>query len=270
MKDLFKDFSWDWLLSNLLALLKAGLILLVGHFIIVFIIKLMTKSLKKISMDYSLEKFLVKSVNIALHAVIILSALNALGISTTGLLAALSAAAVAVALALKDSLSSIAGGILLLINPRFATGDFIEVAGESGTVMQIDMMHTTLKTPDNRHIVIPNGVIINNEITDYSSEELRRLDMVFSVGYGDDPELAKKIISDVINGHQSALSEPDPPLVRVGEYAESSVNITVRVWCRTADYWQLKFDLLEQVRSGFDKNGITIPFNQLDVHITNN
>lgn len=271
MKKIFNfDFTWEWLISNLLTLLKAGLILLIGHFIAAFIIKLMTKSFKKINMDYSLEKFLVKAANIVLHAVIILSALNALGISTTGLLAALSAAAVAVALALKDSLSSIAGGILLLINPRFATGDFIEVAGESGTVMQIDMMHTTLKTLDNRHVVIPNGNIINNQIIDYSSEETRRLDMVFSIGYNDDARLAEQTVMEVIKAHPMSLSEPDAPFVRVGEYAESSVNITARVWCKSSDYWTLKFDLLEQVRTAFDEKGITIPFAQLDVHITNN
>lgn len=263
-------FSLEWLISVGLLLLKAAIILLLGHYIIVFLLKLIKKSFKKVNMDFSLERFLTKTINISLHIIIILSALNALGISTTGLLAAISAAGVAVALALKDSLSSIAGGILLLVNPRFATGDFIEVNGDKGTVLEIDLMHTTLKAVDNRHIVVPNGVIINNQVINYSSEDKRRLDMVFSVGYNDDIKLAEKTILEVIETHKSALCEPEKPFVRVGDYADSSVDITVRVWCNAEDYWALRFDLLEQVRAEFDKKGITIPFKQLDVHITNN
>lgn len=151
----------DELLKWGMILLKAALILVAGHYLTVLVINIMKRSFKKIDVDVSLEKFLCKTVNIVLHVIIILSALNALGISTTGLLAALSAAAVAVALALKDSLGSIAGGIILLLTKRFKTGDFIEINGEKGNVLQIDMMHTVLKTLDNRHVVIPNGVVVN-------------------------------------------------------------------------------------------------------------
>lgn len=263
------NFSWSWILSLALTLLKAGLIVLIGHFVIVFLLKIMTRSFKKIKMDFSLEKFLVKTVNITLHIVIILSALSALGISTTGLLAALSAAAAAVALALKDSLSSIAGGIILLITKRFETGDFVEINGETGTVMQVDLMHTTLKTLDNRHIVIPNGVVVNSQVIDFSSEDKRRLDMVFSIGYDDDAQKARQIILDTVKANPMALSDPEEPFARVTEYAASSVDITLRVWCESADYWQLKFDLLDEVRRKFNENGISIPFNQLDVHISN-
>lgn len=263
-------FSWSWVLSLALTLLKAGLIVLIGHYAIVFLLKIMTRSFERIKMDLSLEKFLLKSANITLHIVVILSALSALGISTTGLLAALSAAAAAVALALKDSLSSIAGGIILLVTKRFETGDLVEINGETGTVMQVDLMHTTLKTLDNRHIVIPNGVVVNSQVIDYSSEEKRRLDMVFSIGYGDDAEKAEKIILETAKAHKLSLSEPEEPFARVTEFAASSVDITLRVWCNSNDYWQLKFDLLDQVRRKFDENGISIPFNQLDVHISNN
>lgn len=263
------DFNLDWLVSLLILLVKSGLILIVGHFIIKFIIKLINKSFNKTNFDLSLEKFVLKAVKISLYLIVVLSALNALGISTTGLLAALSAGAVGIALALKDSLSSIAAGILLLVSPRFATGDFIEINGESGTVMQIDLIHTTLKTIDNRHVVIPNSTIINSQLVDYSSEEKRRVDIVFPISYESNAKLAEQLILETVKEHPLSLDEPEAPFARVSEYAPSLVNITTRVWSKAADYWQLRYDLLEQVRSKFDQNGITIPYNQLDVHISN-
>ena len=259
----------DELLKWGMMLLKAALILVAGHYLTVLVINIMKRSFKKIDVDVSLEKFLCKTVNIVLHVIIILSALNALGISTTGLLAALSAAAVAVALALKDSLSSIAGGIILLLTKRFKTGDFIEINGETGNVLQIDMMHTVLKTLDNRHVVIPNGVVVNSQIVDYSSEDIRRLDLAFSISYDNDVKKAESVIISVANAESRVLKTPELPFARVSEYAASSVDIAVQVWCKTSDYLPLKFDLLEEIRRAFDENGITIPYNQLDVHIEN-
>ena len=265
--DGLKSITWQGLITFGFTLLKAALILIIGHYAVVFIIKLLTKSFEKVKMDISLEKFFLKVVNITLHIIVLLSALNALGISTTGLLAALSGAVVAVALALKDSLGSIAGGIIILLTKRFETGDYIEINGDEGTVTQVDLMHTTLKTLDNRHIVIPNAVAVNSRIIDYSSEDNRRLDIVFQIGYGDDPETAKQIILDAVKNHSMSLNEPDEPFARVTGFGESAVEITLRVWCERANYWQLKFDLLEQIKAEFDKNGISIPYNQLDVHI---
>ena len=252
----------DELLKWGMMLLKAALILVAGHYLTVLVINIMKRSFKKIDVDVSLEKFLCKTVNIVLHVIIILSALNALGISTTGLLAALSAAAVAVALALKDSLGSIAGGIILLLTKRFKTGDFIEINGEKGNVLQIDMMHTVLKTLDNRHVV-------NSQIVDYSSEDIRRLDLVFSISYDNDVKKAESVIISVANAESRVLKTPELPFARVSEYAASSVDIAVQVWCKTSDYLLLKFDLLEEIRKAFDENRITIPYNQLDVHIKN-
>ena len=148
----------------LLPVIKAAVIAVVGYFLVELLSKLLTKFFDKSRLDISLTKFLTKAVKITLYCIIGISVLNTVGISTTGLLAALSAAAVGIALALKDSLSNIAGGILLLVSPRFATGDFIEVAGEMGTVMQVDLMHTTLRTLDNRWVVIPNGNMINSQL----------------------------------------------------------------------------------------------------------
>lgn len=249
-------------------IIKAIVIVVVGYYLNKWILKLLARSFEKAGhMDASLSKFLLKAANIVIYAIILLSALNALGISTTGLLAALSAAAVGIALALKDSLSNIASGILLLIAPKFSTGDFVEVNGESGNVLQVDLMHTTIKTPDNRHIVVPNGSIMGSEIINYSKEAVRRVDLVFSISYEDNAELAKQVITETANAHPLVLDTPDKPFVRVSEYASSSVNITLRVWCKSQDYWTVHFDLTEQVRAAFDKNGISIPYDQLDVHI---
>ena len=264
---LLENFSWASVLAMLFTLLKAGLILLIGHFIAALILKLMTKSFKRIKVDLSLEKFLLKTVNIGLHIIIILSALNALGISTTGLLAALSGAVVAVALALKDSLGSIAGGIIILLTRRFETGDYIEIDGVSGTVAQVDLMHTTLKTSDNRHIVIPNGTAVNSRIVDYSREKDRRLDIVFQIGYDDDAEKAKEIILETVNGHPMVIYEPEQPSARVTALSANSVDITLKVWCESVNLQQLKSDLLEEIKKRFDKNGLSIPYNQLDVPI---
>ena len=265
--DGLKSITWQGLITFGFTLLKAALILIIGHYAVVFIVKLLTKSFERIKKDDSLEKFFLKVVNITLHIIVLLSALNALGISTTGLLAALSGAVVAVALALKDSHGRIAGGIIILLTKRFETGDYIEINGDEGTVVQVDLMHTTLKTLDNRHVVIPNAVAVNSRIVDYSSEDLRRLDMVLGISYSDDSERAKQIILDTVKQHKMTLDKPEEPFARVTGFGDSAVEITLRVWCERANYWQLKFDLLEKIKAEFDKNGISIPYNQLDVHI---
>lgn len=267
--ELFKQKMIDYLFSAGPKLLLALIVLVVGHFVVKLLLKIMTRAMTRFQLDASLIRFFGKAIHITLHTVLILSALSTLGVSTTGLLAALSAAAVAVSLALKDSLSNIAAGILLLVAKPFSTGDFIEVGGKSGTVMGIDMINTVLLTLDNRRIIIPNGQLAGAEVINYSKEDKRRVDLSFSVSYGDDVEKAKTAILACAEAHPLVLSDPDEPFVRVGEYADSAVNITVRVWCKASDYWTVHFDLLEQVRAEFDKQEISIPFNQLDVHVIN-
>lgn len=247
--------------------IKAILILLIGHFVISYIVKITKRVCGKSKLDKSLIAFLVKTLNIFLHALIVLSALNTVGISTTGLIAALSAGVVAIGLALKDSLGNIAGGVLLLISPRFHTGDYIEASGNGGTVIKVDLMHTTIKTPDNRVISIPNGTLVNSDITNYSGEEKRRVDIEFGIPYECDAEKAKEIIKNTISGHSLVINDPDEPMVRVISYGDSTVNIITRSWCKASDYWTVYFDLMEQVRTELEKEGISIPYNQLDVHI---
>lgn len=266
-----KDFFLNPESSIVPKIIGTVLIVLVGWIAVGIITKILRNALSKAKtkLDISLINFFVTAANICLKLLIVLSALNNLGISTTGLIAAFSAAAVAISLALKDSLGNIASGIIILISRPFSTGDLIDAGGSLGTVARIDMIHTTLRTPDNRLIVIPNGQLMNMTITDYSKEPTRRLDLTFGISYDNDPEKAKAIIMDTVKAHPMSLNEPEP-FVRVSEHADSAVIITLRVWCKTENYWTLHFDLLEQVRTAFDKNGISIPYNQLDVHVVNN
>ena len=184
------------------------------------------------------------------------------------MLAALSAVAVAVSVALKDSLSNVAGGILLLISPRFVSGDYILAGGDEGTVERVDLLHTTMRTIDNKVVSIPNGVLINSHITNYTRESKRRVDITFSISYEADIENVKSIIRNVLKNHPLVLNEPDEPMVRVMKYSDSAVEVITRSWCNTPDYWTVYFDLMENVRGELERNGITIPYNQIDVHVS--
>ncbi len=248
-------------------ILFAVFIVIVGFVFIKLFVKIMKKAFARFNLDPSLIGFFVKAINIVLFVVLALCALAILGVPTTGMIAALSAAAVAVSLALKDSLSNIAQGILLLISHPFATGDYVEVGGVSGSVTEVDMLQTIILTPDNRKIIIPNSQVATTEIINYSSEDTRRVEVVFPVSYNDDVEKAKSAILKIVEKHPLVDREKDAPFTRVSAYNESSVSVTCRVWCKTADYWSVYFDLLEQVREEFTKQGINIPYNQLDIHI---
>ncbi len=262
--------DWHKILSISLPIIETLSILIVGHLITRYVVKLTKRFFARSDrLDVSLERFITKAINISFHLLIIISAISVLGVPVGGLLAALSAAAVAVALALKDSLSNVAGGILLLFSPRFATGDYIAVSDKEGTVVDVDLLHTTIITTDYRRVSIPNGVLVNENITNYTCEQKRRVDITFSISYESDVELAKKLALDVIKSHRLTLNEPALPFARVKSYGESSVNILTRTWCRNEDYWTLYYDLVEQIRVVFDENGISIPYNQLDVRIKN-
>lgn len=249
---------------------KMTLILIIGHFLIVYLQKIVDRSLKKSKLDPSLIGFTHKAVSIVLHLLVIISALTAIGVSTTGLIATFSAIAVGVSVALKDSLSNVAGGILLLFSPRFSTGDYISAGGDEGNVISVDLLHTTILTLDSKQISIPNGVLINSHIINYSRENKRRVDITFPISYEADVKAAKQLAMEILKTHPLTLREPDEPFVRVQSYGDSAVNLLTRVWCKTEDYWSVYFDLIESIREIFEANGICIPYNQLDIHIKDN
>ena len=249
-------------------LIFALLILLIGHIVVRIVCKILNKTLEKFKLDPSLIGFFGKTANISLHIILILSALSMIGVSTTGLIAAFSACAVAISLALKDSLSNIASGLMLLISKPFSTGDFVEIGEDSGTVLKIDLMHTTIKTYDNRHVIIPNGQLATLEVINYSLETTRLATLSFSVSYNNDIAEVKTAIMNCLQADERVLKEEGKePIVRIQSYGESSINFSARFWTNSADYWGAYYELLEKVKLEFDEQGITIPYNQLDVHL---
>ncbi len=262
------DRFLDQLLDYLPRILLAFIILLIGHFVAMAICKILRKTLDRLKLDPSLIGFFDKTASISMHILLILSALSTIGVSVTGLVAAFSACAVAISLALKDSLSNIASGLMLLITKPFSTGHFVQIGDDSGTVLKIDLMHTTIKTYDNRHVIIPNGQLATLEVTNYSLETTRLGTLNFSVSYDNDIGKVKEAIMSCVCADERVLKEEGKePLVRIQSYGESAINFSARFWANTDDYWGAYYDLLEKVKYEFDKNGIVIPYNQLDVHL---
>lgn len=218
--------------------------------------------------DSSLRSFAVSFISVVLYAILFVTVLMILGVPATSFIAVLTTCAAAIGLALQGSLSNFAGGIMILLFKPFKVGDYIEAAGESGTVSEISVVYTELLTVDNKRITIPNGTLTNSVIENYSSEELRRVDLTFNTAYDCDVNTVKNIISKVIENNPMALKNP-APFVRLSQHGDSALTYTVRIWCKNADYWDVNFDIIESVKKAFDENGISIPYNQLDVHIDN-
>ena len=244
----------------------ALIILLIGLFVVSIINRIVRNLLIKAKLDQILVNFISSIVRWLLLLFVVIAALSRLGLNTNSLIALIGAAGLAIGLALKDSLQNFAAGVMLLVFRPFKTGDFVEVASTSGSVEEIKIFSTTLLTPDNKQVIIPNAKIYSDVITNYSATGTRRIDMVVGIGYDDDIEKAKTIIADVLNSDNRVLSSPEY-VIAVGELADSSVNIYVRPWVATSNYWPAHFDLTEKIKQEFDKNGISIPYPQVDFHL---
>lgn len=215
--------------------------------------------------DTTLSAFIASIVDILLMVVVVLAAINNLGIDTTSFIAILGAAGLAIGLALQGTFGNIGAGVILILFRPFEVGNFVTVGGESGTVEAITLFNTTLLTPDNKVILIPNSSVASGNITNFSKKEERRVDFVFGIGYDDDLKLAKATLQEIINADTRILKDPGS-FIGVGELADSSVNFTVRVWVKAADYWGVHFDTIEKVKLTFDEKGISIPYPQMDIH----
>jgi small conductance mechanosensitive channel len=266
MSDWITNFSWNALYAWLPDLVGAILILIIGWIFTGFIVRLLDRLMEKREMDISLRKFLHSLSAIALKILVVISAISTVGIETTSFVAVIGAAGLAIGLALQGSLANFAGGVLILIIKPFKVGDFIVANGEMGTVDRIQIFNTVLKTPDNVTVIIPNGGLANSTITNYSQEDKRRHDLIFGIGYGDDLKRAKEILSELLESDDRIHEDPEP-VVYVDELADSSVNLRARFWCDAADYWDLNFEMRENVKIHFDSEGISIPFPQTDVHL---
>ena len=253
-------------LSYGVQLLTAIAIFVIGRWVAKAITGILRKAMRRAKADDMLVGFLGNIAYGLLLTFIVIAALSQLGIETTSLAAILAAAGLAIGLALQGSLSNFAAGVMLIIFRPFGKGDYVEAAGTAGSVHDINIFTTTLKTPDNKTVIIPNSSVTGGNITNYSAESRRRVDLVFGIGYNDDIKKAKKVLEQIVENDERVLKEP-APLVAVSELADSSVNFVVRPWVNTADYWDVYWDITETVKETFDKEGISIPFPQQDVYM---
>lgn len=248
---------------------SALLIFLVGKWLARKVSRVIVKILETRKVDITLIHFLEGIIYYALFISVILAAAGQLGIKTTSFLAILGAASLAVGLALKDSLANFSSGVMLILFRPFLVGDWVTVAGETGKVERITVFSTILSTGDNQRKIIPNGAIANNTITNITANPTRRIELVVGVGYDDDLLLAKDVIWEIIKEEPRILAEPKP-LVAVSELADSSVNLVLRPWTLTEDYWDVYYSLVEKIKLTFDERGISIPYPQHDVHLPQN
>ncbi|ATX80754.1 small conductance mechanosensitive channel [Mariprofundus aestuarium] len=262
IQELISIYVVPWAINIVMALA----IFVIGRWVARILLNVVDKMLNKADMDPILINFVHSILNALLLLVIIIASLDQLGVDTTSFIALIGAAGLAVGLALQGSLQNFAAGVLLIVFRPFRVGDFVEAAGTSGVVEVIGIFTTTMKTGDNREIIVPNGAIYNGTITNYSARETRRVDMVFGIGYDDDIRKAKELLQSILDADDRVLKEP-APLIAVAELADSSVNFNVRPWVKSADYWGVMFDVTEKVKLTFDDNGISIPYPQMDLHI---
>ena len=241
-------------------------IYIIGRFVSKLIVKSLLKVMERANVDLSLRGFIGNILNVVLLVVIVIAALEQLGVDTTSVLAVFAAAGLAVGLALKDSLSNFAAGVMLIIFKPFKVGDVIDTAGKIGKVQSIQIFNTVLRTGDNQEIIIPNSQVYGGSITNITACDTRRIDLVIGIGYDDDIKKAKTIIETIIGNNPAILKDPEPTIM-VLELGESSIDIALRPWVSTGDYWVVRADLLQSIKETFDENGISIPYPQRDFHL---
>lgn len=268
MQDLNINPEWvtDYAIPWGINIATAIAVYIVGRFISKLIVKSLLKVMERANIDLSLRGFVGNMVNAVLLVVIVIAALEQLGVDTTSVLAVFAAAGLAVGLALKDSLSNFAAGVMLILFKPFKVGDVIDTGGKIGKVQAIQIFNTVLRTGDNQEVIIPNSQVFGGSITNITACETRRIDLVVGIGYGDDIKKARNLLETIIANDPAILKDPAPTIM-VLELGESSIDIAVRPWVNTSDYWTVRSDLLQSIKETFDENGISIPFPQRDLHI---
>lgn len=247
-------------------LLSAILIFVIGKMVLGLLVDILKRLMTKSNVDATLVSFSANILYWLGLTFIIIASLSKLGIETTSLAAAVAAAGLAIGLALQSSLANFASGVMLILFKPFKKGDYIEAAGTAGSVDNISIFTTTLKTPDNKVVIIPNGGITSDNIINYSAESKRRLDLVVGVGYEANLKQTKEVLNKVLSEESRILSDPEP-IVAVSELGDSAVNLVVRPWVKTEDYWPVHFTLTENIKLALDEAGISIPYPQRGIHI---
>ncbi len=260
---MLNEYAMPWGIKIAMAVL----IFVVGKFVVKLVVGLVKKILSRSeSMDEMLINFVASIVNAVLILFVIIAALDQLGVDTSSLVALIAAAGLAIGLALQGSMQNFAAGVMILIFKPFKSGDFVDAGGVSGVVENVQIFSTTMRTGDNKEVIVPNGGIYSGAITNFSARDTRRVDMVFGIGYDDDIRKAKEILEGLVAADERILKDP-APVVALSELADSSVNFIVRPWVNSGDYWAVSWDMNEKVKLAFDEAGISIPYPQMDVHL---
>ena len=246
--------------------LTAAAIFFIGRWIAHALVNASRKAMARMKIEPTLEKFLSNILHAALLIVVVITTIGAMGVQTTSLLAVLGAAGLAIGLALQGSLSNFASGVLIVAFRPYKVGDFIEGGGVSGSVEEVQIFTTVLKTPDNKQIIVPNSQIMNGTITNFSAHDIRRVDLVVGCGYDDDIDKVYSVLKGIVDNHPLILQDPAPG-VDLNTLADSSVNFNVRPWCNSSDYWTVYNQVTEQVKRQFDEKGLNIPYPQTDIHV---
>jgi len=276
--DKLPDLGFDWAEAWIMVkttgvdfavnVVIALVIFYVGKWIVNLIVSGMLKAMKKGEMDKTLSRFIANLARMLLMLFVIIAAINQLGVQTASLIALVGAAGLAVGLALQGSLANFASGVLIVLFRPYKVGDFIEGAGIAGSVEEVQILTTVLKTGDNKQVIVPNSQIMGSTITNYSANETRRVDLVVGVSYDDDLDQVRKELESLVAADDRILDEP-AVTIAVSELADSSVNFVVRPWVKSADYWGVTFELTEAIKKRFDEVGISFPYPQQDVHVHN-
>ena len=261
----FLQQAWAFCIEAGKTILVAAIIYVVGRFVVSLINRLLANSLDRRNLDPSIKTFLKSFVNIHLTVLLVVAVVSALGVNTTSFAALLASVGLAAGMALSGNLQNFAGGLLILLLKPFKVGDYIEAQGMAGTVKEILIFHTVLTTVDNKVVYLPNGALSSGNITNYSRMEQRRVDLTVSVEYGQDIDQVKQVLSEVFSADERILTDP-APFVALSQLAESSVNLTVRLWVKAPDYWGVFFDTQERIYAEFNRQGISFPFPQITVH----
>ncbi len=258
----------DWIIVFGIQFLIALAVLILGWYAINFLCRFVRSRLKKRDIDPSLSEFILLGIKNLLRVLLIISVMGMLGFENTSFIAVLGALSLAIGLALQGTLQNFAGGVIILFLKPFRTGDVVEINGKIGKVEKISLFYTFLRLPDNRIVLFPNGKISNEQLTNFNAEPLRRVDLSIAIAYGDDVSVARSVILQLCAEDTRILTEP-APFIALGELADNSINITVRLWCDTANYWGVFFDMQEKIYAVFPEKGLNFPFPQLDLHLVN-
>lgn len=266
-------YNLSWIMDKVIeygtSLLFAILVLVIGFWLVKRINNIVVTTFEKKDYDPSLESFLASMIAISLRILVIITALSQLGIEMTSFVALLGAAGLAIGMAFSGTLSNLAGGVMILFFKPYKVGDYIEAQGESGTVKELRIFNTILNTVDNKTVIIPNGPLANGNMINYSTQTKRRVDFTVGIAYGDDYDTAKNTLLEFVKDDPRIIDEEDN-FIGLVELGDSSVNLTLRVWCNTQDYWAVYFNMNERIYKEFGSKGLNIPFPQMDVHVHNN